>query len=258
MRLTLAALAAFSFLPTATHAVTAGLPAVPFVDVALGSANIRLLLPAAGNDGKFRGSTGVVLCDGSVREATACGANEGLDASVSLSVEGSIFPEIFGSVSFLDAGAHTSLTVTFGTLVPSIPGSASTIIEGSVTVPANRLGTPVTSALASGQFVEGGATGVGGTAYPANLGFVSITPDPLDPKTVSEGPFAGNFDCATIGGCDLIILGMGLNGQGGGAQYLLTGRFDLDAATPTPVPLPAPFALLAAGLGLLGAAARRR
>jgi hypothetical protein len=258
MRLTFAALTAIAFLPTATFAITAGPPTVPYVDVALGSGNIRLLLPAADNDGKFGGRAFVVQCDGSVREATACGANEQLDASVSLSVEGSIFPEISGSITFVDAGSATSLIASFGVLIPSIPGAASTILEGSVTVPANRSGTAVTSALPSGQFIEGGATGPGGTAYPANLGLVSIVPDPLDPKTVSGGPVAGTFDCATIGGCELMVLAMAVNGQGGGAQYLLSGRFDLDAATPTPVPLPAPLALLAAGLALLGVAARRR
>jgi hypothetical protein len=257
MRLMLAALAAVALLPTASYAATVGQNNQPFVDVALGSAGIRLVLPAAGPDGQFRGSASLVLCDGSVRTGVACGVNELAGAFLSLSVRGSIFPEILGNVTFVDAGTPTALNVTFTTLIPTIPGAATTSIEGSFTVPSDRTGTPVVSPLLSGSFVEGLAVGPSGS-FRVDVADGSITPDPLLPTTESWGPFAGIADCAAIDGCVSMSLVMGLQGLGGGAQYEMSGRFDLNGVPPTVVPLPAPLALLAAGLGLLlGAAVRR-
>lgn len=258
MRLSLAMLAAFAFLPSATYAVTAVTPTVPFVNVALGSGNIRLLLPAADQNGAFRDSRTVVLCDGSVREATQCGANELLEGSVSLSVVGSIFPEITGTVTFVDAGSPTSLGVTFSTLIPEIPGLADTELSGSFTVPQSRTSPPPTvTGLFGFPFVSGGVIGDAQqtvTSVPDS----SIALSDSAPVNKTWDPITGTFDCASVGGCEVMFVTMGFNGLGGGTSYQISGRFDIDAATVPPIPLPAPVALLATGLGLLGLAARRR
>lgn len=258
MRLTLAMLAAFAFLPSVSQAVPVGVPTVPYINVALGSGNIRLLLPAVDADGTFRDSRNVVLCDGSVREATACASDELLDGAVSLSVRGSIFPEVSGVVAFTDFGAPTSLAVTFGTPIPVIPGLAETELSGSFTVPQVRTSPPpAVTGLFGLPFVGGGVIG----SVLQTVAFVpddSITPSNSAPVTTTWDPIAGTFDCALVGGCESIYLTMGFNGLGDGTFYQIGGRFDVDAAVTTPVPLPAPLALLAVGLGLMGLAGRRR
>lgn len=240
----------------AQAASAAVVSAVPTVNVRLGEASIEILLPPPDAQGSFRGSFSLVLCDGSVREATACAANEVLDALVSVSALGSIFPFIDGVVSFTDFGTPTVLSVTFSTVIPEIVADATTALIGSVTVPADRSGNPVAPS-SPGGFIEGYAFGPGGQAVVLALGDTPITPDPLQSKTVDLGPIAGVFDCTSLDGCTVIALAMGLNGLGGGTSYSLAGKFDMDAG-PAPIPLPASVAGLAGALVALGFAAHRR
>lgn len=229
---------------------------VATITVALGSATPVVLTADHDPDsGRFGGS--FVLCDGSVRVgATACASPA--DSAVVIEMSGSIFPEITGTVSFFDAGAPTSLTVTFGALIPVIPGLADAELSGSFTVPQDRETPPRTvTALPGLPFVWGGVL------LPGPVTVLEVGDDPLTlsndgPVTLTWDPITGTVDCASGGGCESIFLSMGFVGLGGDTQYQIGGRFDIDAAPTAPVPLPAPLALLAAGLGLMGLAGRRR
>lgn len=256
MRPALAMLAALALSSAAPVAVEAATITQSFINISMGGGGVRLLLPAAGADGGFRDAGSAVLCDGSVRVGTQCGANEVIEGLVSFSVEGSIFPFIDGTVTFIDYGAPTSLGVTFSALIPAISGLADTELSGSFTAPQSRKSPPATvTGLFGTPFVSGG---VFGDSQETAL-FVadsSLALSDSGPTTKTWDPTTGVFDCATVGVCAGVFVFMGFDGLGDGGAYQISGRFDIDPVAP--IPLPAPVALLAAGLGLLGLTARRR
>jgi hypothetical protein len=261
MRVIPLALAATLLTFAAQGAGAAVVSAVPTANISFGGVGVEpvgvsIRLPAVDEDGGFRGAASLVLCDGSVRQATACEDDEVLEALLSFSVQGSIFPFIDGAVSFLDAGAPTTITVSFASLIAPFAGPAVTGLVGSVTAPATRTAAAVEAAFPEG-FITGGVGGPMGVALALASGGGPIPTGPDSPVTEAFGPLAGSFDCATVGGCNLATLQFGLKGLGDGGLYQISGRFDLDPAM-APVPLPASALLLLAGLGALGLARRRR
>lgn len=238
--------------PSGALAAVVGIPAAnPSVLVQLGQSSLRLSA-AIDNDGLISGNFSLVSCDGSVREAISCDGSVIPDATLEIGLTGSIFPFIDGSISFTDSGAPTPLFVTFSTLIPAIDGLADTELSGSVTAPAGRI-TPVVTSLPGGSFIEGAVGGPGGLAVAADVGDGSIDRDDSAPVTETYGPLTGLFNCVTLGGCNLLVLSLGIAGAGGGETYALNGRFDLDASVSAQVPVPAPAALLLTALGALGA-----
>jgi hypothetical protein len=228
----------------------------PVASIVLDGVGIDIPLPLADpNSGSFRGAGSVVQCDGGLSEGDACGAGETTGAVIGYQIDGSIFPFISMMLSFSDFGAPSALVASVSSFIPGVPGFADTEIEGAATVPQSATPMIVATALPGGAFVEGFVSGPGGMASAADVGDGAVMQSAMGPVTEMWGPFAGVFDCAAIGGCDMMRLDVGLSGLGGGETYQIEGRFDLDAAI---VPLPASLPLLLGGIGVLAATRRRR
>lgn len=218
------------------------------VTLAIGGVASEAVAVDVDEDGRFRDSLDFALCDGSVRP----GAGQLCDGSVvpsetaSLSLSGSVFPFIDAALSFSDGGTPTSIVMTIILPIVAILGPAAASLEGSVTLPNDRL-TPgiVWPAPGDSHFLTG-STGPGIPSLTSVLatGTGPVVQPAAAPEVTSFGPVSTSFDCTPLGGCTFIQLELSMTGLGDGQTSLITGRFDVDAA-PAAVPLPAASFLLA-------------
>lgn len=204
---------------------------------------------AVAADGSVRLRTQIALLgDGSVRLGDGSVIPADQDGIALTSLTFSPNPFITGTVSVVDAGSPTPFIITFGGSLSLGATDFSYALSGSATLTdaagdgvsmgaVNLLGLS-TKGLVAGGVDGGGVATIGST----------LTGNGTTPLT----PTSGTGSCVA---CAVKFLALGFEGSGGGDTYALSGRFDIEVATP--VPAPAPLALLASGLVLLGLARRR-
>ena len=161
--------------------------------------------------------------------------------------------------AFLDAGAPSTFSSLSSTLLSDRPingtifwqgsffGSCS---EGTAAAVTGCSLNPNNFAPALVEFsIDGLEIGTIGTA---------ITFPGAGPNNFNFGPVTGSFDCDLVTGCDRVDIVLSFIGSGGNDTYNNLGILLSLRETPFEVPSPASILLLAAGLGALAFARRRK
>lgn len=158
-------------------------------------------------------------------------------------------PSIGAAMALIDLGTPSTFGFTFSTPIVT------------------TVGPQYLKLTLGGSCTDGSPTGGGCSASlaPAGLGFLAAASLNGVPLTFGGGAFGtatsgGSASFATTifttiqpGGSTVLDLHLDFMGSGGEDAYAFTLRADV-----TPVPEPSTYALLAAGLGVLGFVARRR
>ena len=203
-------------------------------------------LAEVSGDGSVRLRTQITLFgDGSVRVGDGS-VMPGQDALLLDALSFSPNPFIEALLGVTDFGAASTFLVTFGGPLTLGTNAFTYDLTGSATL-TDASGDGITiGAVAQFGLPNGLIAGV-----VDGLGVASTGGTLAAEGTFPLTPASGSESCV---GCAFQLLAFGFEASGGGDQYAMSGRFDIN---PVSVPAPAPLGLLAAGLVMLGLVRRR-
>lgn len=216
--------------------------ALPTLDVVVsqGTDEDRFSIPVTVN-----GKTFVIKPEDSLFTSQVTGETYSFEGS------GDFDPMQSLSVGFLDAGAPTSIMITF-TAPLALPNPSGQVsldgsFQGALTDATGGDGTISASLLAGwttlSKFLINGVDQI--LLGPA----ASVAGPPGGTSAYGPHSGTGSLDCSTLGTCTTFATMMGFAGSGGGDQYTFQAVFTV---TPVAVPEPAGLALFAVGLAGLG------